>query len=127
MGSMNKVILMGNLTRKPVLRETPSGTPVADLGLAVSEHYRDKNGEKTQTTCFIDIVVWGPQAKACATYLDKGSPAVIEGKLQQDRWETETGERRSKLRVRAQNIQFMGRPSGDQQEYNEPDIEHAQA
>lgn len=110
MGSMNRVFLMGNLTRDPELRQTQSGATVGDLGLAVSEKYRSKAGEAVETTCFADIVVWGKQAEACRQYLAKGSAVMVEGKLQLDQWQTPEGQKRSKLRVRALRVQFVGRP-----------------
>jgi len=110
MGSMNRVFLMGNLTRDPEVRHTPAGQTVSDLGLAVSETYVNKAGEKTETTCFADIVVWGRQAETCGEYLQKGSPVMVEGKLQLDQWQTESGEKRSRLRIRATRVQFLGRP-----------------
>jgi single-strand DNA-binding protein len=110
MGSMNHVFLMGNLTRDPEVRRTPSGQAVSDLGLAVSEKYINKAGEKVETTCFADIVVWGRQAETCGEYLRKGSGVMVEGRLQLDQWQTDTGEKRSRLRVRALRVQFLGRP-----------------
>ena len=109
MGSMNRVFLMGNLTRDPSLRKTNTGTTVSDLGLAISETYRNKEGELVETTCFADIVVWGKQAEACGQYLNKGSPVMIEGRLQFDQWQNDQGEKRNKLRVRAERVQFLGR------------------
>ena len=109
MGTMNRVFLMGNLTRDPALRTTPGGVPVSDLGLAVSEKYRNKAGEVVESTCFADIVVWGKQAELCGQYLGKGSPVMVEGRLQLDQWQTESGENRSRLRVRADRVQFLGR------------------
>ncbi|MEI6807371.1 MAG: single-stranded DNA-binding protein [bacterium] len=108
---MNKVFLMGNLTRNPELRKTPTGLSVSDLGLAVSEKYRNKAGEVVESVCFADIVVWGRQAETCQQYLTKGAPVIIEGRLQLDQWQTDKGEKRSRLRVRADRIQFLGRAS----------------
>ncbi|QBG49036.1 single-stranded DNA-binding protein [Verrucomicrobia bacterium S94] len=110
MASFNKVLLMGNLTRNPEIRYTPSGTAVADLGLAVNENFKNKAGETVEQTCFVDVVVWGRQAETSAEYLQKGSPVFVEGKLQLDQWENQQGEKRSKLRVRADRIQFLGSP-----------------
>ncbi|NLE68239.1 MAG: single-stranded DNA-binding protein [Lentisphaerae bacterium] len=109
MGSMNRVFLMGNLTRDPELRQTTSGTAVSDLGLAVSEKFRNKAGELVETKCFVDIVAWDRQAEACSQYLSKGAPVIVEGRLQLDQWQTESGEKRSRLRVRADRVQFLGR------------------
>jgi single-strand DNA-binding protein len=112
MSSVNRVFLMGNLTRKPEVRHTPSGMAVADLGLAVSDSYKNKAGETVESTCFADIVVWGRQAETCEQYLGKGSPVLVEGRLQFDQWQTEQGEKRSRLRVRADRVQFMGGKKG---------------
>ena len=110
MGAVNRVFLMGNLTRDPQLRHTPAGLAVSDLGLAVSEQYRNKAGETVKRTCFTDIVVWGRQAEACGQYLAKGSPVMVEGSLQLDQWENDKGEKRNKIKVRADRVQFLGRP-----------------
>lgn len=110
MGSVNRVFLMGNLTRDPALRQTPSGTAVADLGLAVNERYKNKSGEDVESVCFADIVVWGRQAEGCRQYLSKGSPVMVEGKLQFEQWQTPEGQKKSRLRVRASRIQFLTRP-----------------
>ena len=109
MASLNKVFLMGNLTRPPELRYTPSGTPVADLRLAVNRAYTTQGGEKRQDTCFLTVVVWGRQAESCGEYLDKGSPILVEGRLQTRDWETKDGQRRNVVEVVADRVQFMGR------------------
>jgi single-strand DNA-binding protein len=110
MASYNRVLLMGNLTRNPEIRYTPSGTAVADLGLAVNESFKNKAGETVEQTCFVDVVVWGRQAETAVEYLHKGSPVFVEGRLQLDQWESQQGEKRSKLRVRADRVQFLGSP-----------------
>ena len=107
MASFNRVMLMGNLTRNPELKYTPSGTAVTDLGLAVNESFKNKAGETVEQTCFVDVVVWGRQAETASEFLKKGSPAFIEGRLQFDQWENQEGEKRSKLRVRAERVQFL--------------------
>lgn len=109
MASYNRVLLMGNLTRNPEVRYTPSGTAVADLGLAVNESYKDKAGEKHESTVFVDVVVWGRTAEVIAEYFQKGSPIFIEGRLQFDEWENQQGEKRTKLRVRADKFEFIGK------------------
>jgi len=110
MASYNRVLLMGNLTRNPEIRYTPSGTAVADIGLAINESFKNKAGETVEQTCFVDVVVWGRQAETSAEYLHKGSPVFVEGRLQLDQWENQQGEKRSKLRVRADRVQFLGAP-----------------
>src|SRR5206468_10580738 len=82
MASLNKVFLIGNLTKPPELRYTPSATAVADLLLAVNRNYTTQGGEKREETCFLTVVVWGKQAESCGEYLDKGSPILVEGRLQ---------------------------------------------
>ncbi len=113
MANLNKVLLIGNLTRDPELRYTPSGTPVATFGLATTRRYKRKDGEQQEETCFVDVVVWGRQGEVVSEYLSKGRPVFVEGRLQLDSWETAEGEKRSRLRVVADNFQFLGgRPSG---------------
>lgn len=115
MANYNRVILAGRLTHDPEVRYTPSGTAVADLGLAISDSYKNKAGEMVEQTCFVDVVVWGRQAETTGEYMHKGSPVLIEGRLQLDQWEDQQGEKRSKLRVRADRVQFLEsrRDSGD--------------
>jgi single-strand DNA-binding protein len=110
MASLNKVFLIGNLTRAPELRYTPSGMAVADLRLAVNRRYQTQSGEKREDTCFLNVVVWGKQAESCSEYLDKGSPIMVEGRLQTRDWETKDGQKRNVVEVVAERVQFMGRP-----------------
>lgn len=107
MASLNKVMLIGRLTRDPELRYIPAGTPVADLGIAVNRDYTDKEGEKHSDTLFVDVSAWGKQAEICEKFLTKGSLVYIEGRLQLDTWETPQGEKRSRLRVVAERVQFL--------------------
>lgn len=107
----NKVILIGNLTRDPELRYTPQGTSVCNFGLAVNRKYKQGEEMKEEVT-FINIVVFGKQADTCGQYLNKGSNVLIEGRLQERRWETEDGQKRSKHEVVAQNIRFMSKKQG---------------
>lgn len=118
MASFNKVILMGNLTREPELKTAPSGSKVADLGLAISESWRDKtSGENREVVCFVDVIVWDRLAELCHQYLKKGSPILVEGRLQMDEWKNKDGEKRSKIRVRANTVKFLGSaPKRDGQE-----------
>lgn len=113
MASFNKVILVGNLTKDPEVRYTSTGTTVGNMRLAVTEHYKKQTGEMQETTCFVDVEVWGRQAETCSEYLKKGSSLLLEGKLKLDEWETSEGEKRSKLRVRADRVQFLGSPRGE--------------
>ncbi len=112
MASLNKVFLLGNLTRNPDLRYTTGGAAVCKFGLAVNRRYSTSSGEDREETCFVDIEIWGRQAETCDKYLNKGAPALIEGRLQYDQWEDrETGKKRSRLLVRAERVQFLGAPS----------------
>lgn len=110
MASFNKVILVGNLTRDPEIRTTPSGSKVSELGLAVSENWRSKSGETRETVCFVDVIVWDRLAELCQQYLVKGRPILVDGRLQMDEWTNDKGERRTKLRVRANSVKFLGPP-----------------
>lgn len=112
MSSLNHVILIGNLTRDPETRSVTGGQIVADLGIAVNDSYKDKDGKQVEKACFVDIVVWGKQAESCKQYLKKGSPVLVEGKLQLDQWTTESGDKRSKLRVKAMRVQFLNKAPG---------------
>ncbi|MDA1044480.1 MAG: single-stranded DNA-binding protein [Verrucomicrobia bacterium] len=114
MSGYNRVIIMGNLTRDPELKQLPSGTSVADLGLALNETFKNQQGETVERPCFVDVVVWGKQAEACGRYLSKGRCVLVDGRLQYERWEAADGQKRSKLRVRAERVEFIGaaKPQG---------------
>lgn len=107
MATLNKVFLIGNLTRDPELRYTPQGTAVTNLGLAVNRFFKDKSGQKQQDTCFLTVVVWGQMAEVCNQYLQKGRQVFIEGRLQSRSWKDNEGKNRNTIEVRADNIQFM--------------------
>ncbi|MBT3295513.1 MAG: single-stranded DNA-binding protein [Verrucomicrobia bacterium] len=109
MSSMNRVFLAGNLTRDPELKQTGTGMAVADLGVAVNDNYKNRNGEEVERVCFADVVVWGRQAETCSQYLAKGAAVLVEGSLQLDRWENAEGQPRSKMKIRANRVQFIGR------------------
>ncbi len=114
MASLNKVLLIGNLTQDPELRRIPSGTAVSTLRLALNESYQSKSGERVERAIFLDVDVWDRQAETCQQYLSKGSPILIEGRLQMDTWDDkETGQKRSRLKVRAERVQFLGSPRRD--------------
>lgn len=112
MASLNKVLLLGNLTRDPELRYAPNGTPVANFGMAINRRYR-QGEEWREEVCYVDIVTFGRQAETVGEYLSKGNLAMIEGRLQWRSWETEDGQKRSKHEVVANNVQFMPRMQGD--------------
>ncbi len=114
MGSVNKVLLMGNMTRDPELRYTPDGTPVCDFGLAINRQYQGRDGEKKEEVCFVDITFWRRRGEVVSEYFKKGDPIFVEGRLQLDQWETPDG-RRSKLKVIGENFEFVGSASGGAQ------------
>ena len=118
MASFNKVILMGNLTRDPEVRYTPSGTAVSEVGLAVNRTWFDKQtNQKKEEVTFVDVTLWGRQAEVAGEYLGKGRGVLIEGRLQLDQWDDkETGQKRSKLRVVGENMTMLpGRGDGPPQ------------
>ena len=112
MASFNKVILMGNLTRDPELRAIPSGAQVCNFDLAMNRVYTTQAGERKEEVCYMTIVVWGKQGENCAQYLKKGRQALVEGHLQQRSWTTPEGQKRSKLEVVAERVQFLGDGQG---------------
>lgn len=128
MANLNKVFLIGNLTRDPELRYIPSGSAVATFTVAVNRVFKSQAGEKKEQTSFIRIVVWGRRAEVCGEYLSKGSPVFVEGRLQSRDWETQDGQKRSTTEVVADNIQFLrmgpktGSPAGSKASIPEEDI-----
>ncbi len=108
MAYLNKVFLIGNLTRDPELRVTPKGTAICQFGLAVNRQFKDESGQNRDETTFIDIEAWGKQGELVSKYLTKGSPAMVEGRLKLDQWEDkQSGQKRSKLKVVLDNVQFL--------------------
>lgn len=116
MASYNTVTLLGNLTRDPELRHTAQGMPVGGFGLALNR----KRGETEETT-FVEIVVWAKQAETCAEFLKKGRLVLVEGRLQQDRWQAEDGSTRSRLVVGGERVQFLPNGNGHGHNTAEPD------
>ena len=108
MANFNKIFLIGNLTKDPELRYTPQGTAVVNLRLAVNRKFKNKNQELKEETCFVTVAVWSRQAEACNQYLHKGSPILIEGRLQSRSWEDNSGQKRNVIEVRADRVQFLG-------------------
>jgi len=109
MANLNKVMLMGNITRDIELRYTPKGTAVADIGLAVNRVRTGESGERIEETTFVDVTLWGRTAEVAHQYAGKGHPLFVEGRLHMDTWvDKATGGNRSKLKVVADNIQLMG-------------------
>ena len=114
MANLNKVLLLGNVTRDPEVRYTPKGSAVCDLGIAVNRAYTTDSGEKREEVTFVDVTLWGRTAEVASEYLKKGRPIFIEGRLQMDTWDDkQTGQKRTRLRVVAENMQLLGsRPAG---------------
>jgi single-strand DNA-binding protein len=109
MANLNRVLLIGNLTRDPEIRYTPKGTAVADVGLAVNRVLSTEEGERREEVTYVDVVLWARLAEIADQYLKKGRPVFIEGRLQLDSWDDkQTGQKRSRLRVVAENMQLLG-------------------
>ncbi|MCA9407665.1 MAG: single-stranded DNA-binding protein [Candidatus Omnitrophica bacterium] len=119
MANLNKVFLIGNLTRDPELRYTPGGTAVANLGIAVNRRFKDSSGELKEEVCFLTVTVWDKQAEACCQYLTKGRSVFVEGVLQSRFWETNDGQKRSAIDVRAERVQFLGSYQNSGKDKNE--------
>jgi len=114
MANLNKVMIIGNVTRDPEIKYTPKGSAVTDLGIAVNRVYTPEGGEKREETTYVDVTLWGRQAEIAGEYCKKGRSVYIEGRLQLDSWEDKTsGQKRSKLRVVGESFQLLGpRPGG---------------
>jgi single-strand DNA-binding protein len=109
MANLNRVLLIGNLTRDPEIRYTPKGTAVADVGLAINRVLNTEEGERREEVTYVDVVLWARLAEIADQYLKKGRPVFIEGRLQLDSWDDkQTGQKRSRLRVVAENMQLLG-------------------
>jgi len=102
------VTLVGNLTRDPELRQTPSGTSVCQFGVAVGRRYKDSSGEWVDKASFFDVVVWGAQGENCAQYLSKGRQVVVDGRLEQRSYEAQDGSKRSRVEIIGENVIFVG-------------------
>ncbi|MEN8773188.1 MAG: single-stranded DNA-binding protein [Akkermansiaceae bacterium] len=113
MANVNKVMLLGNITRDLEVRYTPKGTAVCDLGMAVNRIRTGDNGERIEEVTYVDVTLWGRQAELAGQYLSKGRSVFIEGRLQLDQWDDKaTGQKRSRLRVVGENMQFIGGQGG---------------
>jgi single-strand DNA-binding protein len=109
MANLNRVHLIGNLTRDPEVRYTPKGTAVADIGLAINRSWKSDDDEKKEETTFVDVTLWGRVAEVAQEYLKKGRPVFIEGRLHLDTWDDkQTGQKRSKLKVIGESLQLLG-------------------
>jgi single-strand DNA-binding protein len=109
MANLNRVLLIGNLTRDPELRVTPKGTAICQFGLAISRSFKDESGQTREETTFVDVEAWGRQGETISKYCTKGRPLFVEGRLRFDQWEDKTsGQKRSKLKIVLENFQFLG-------------------
>ena len=114
MANLNKVMLIGNVTRDPEIKYTPKGSAVTDLGIAINRVFTPEGGERREETTFVDVTLWGRQAEIAGEYCKKGRSIYVEGRLQLDSWEDKaSGQKRTKLRVVGENFQLLGpRPNG---------------
>ena len=118
MANLNKIMLIGNLTRDPELRHTPKGTAVAEISLAINRNWRDEAGNKQEEVTFVEVTLWGRTAEVAQQYLSKGKPCYIEGRLSLDTWDDkETGKKRSKLKVVGETLQLLGGKPQDGSSY----------
>lgn len=107
LGTLNKVLLMGRLTRDPESRFTPSGAAVLNFGIAVNRRFRDQSGEWRDDVCYVNIVAWQKLAERLGEVLKKGSAVLVEGRLQSRSWETKDGQKRSTIEVNAMSVQTL--------------------
>lgn len=115
MAGYNRVILMGNLTRDPQLSVLPSNTPVCEFGLAINRRWRGQDGNMQDEVCYVDCSAYGRQAETFNQYMTKGRPVLVEGRLRLRQWETEDGQKRSKLSVVVERFQFVSQGQGARQ------------
>lgn len=115
MASLNKVLLMGNMTRDPQLSYLPSQTAVVEFGLAISRRFKKQDGSQGEETCFVDCQMFGKRAEVVNKYFKKGEPIFVEGRLKFDSWQGQDGTKRSKLRVFVENFEFIGKGGGGSQ------------
>ena len=114
MASFNKVILMGNLTRDPEMRVTPTGLSICKFTVAVNRKFKMQSGEEREEVAFIDVDTFGKQAETISKFFTKGKPILVEGRLKQDKWEDKnTKEKRSRMKVVLENFQFLGGGRGE--------------
>lgn len=112
-GNLNKVFLIGNLTRDPELKHTAQGTAVSNFSIAVNRSFKGSDGEFKKETDFFNIVVWGKGGENCHRYLSKGRPVLVEGRLQNRQWEDQSGQKRRVTDIVADNVQFLGSKRDD--------------
>ncbi|MFZ0708827.1 MAG: single-stranded DNA-binding protein [Terrimicrobiaceae bacterium] len=115
MASLNKVMLIGNVTRDPEVKYTPKGSAVADVGLAINRSYTNQSGEKVEEVTYVDVELWGRLAEIAGEYAKKGRPIFVEGRLRIDSWEDkQSGQKRNRLKVVGEGLQLLGSRSGGQ-------------
>ncbi|MBC8309153.1 MAG: single-stranded DNA-binding protein [Phycisphaerales bacterium] len=112
MATYNKVLIMGNLTRDPELKQTPSNQSVAQIGIAMNRKFKDREGTMREETTFVDCEAWGRTAEVMSQYLSKGKPVFVEGRLKLDQWQDKDGNNRSKLKVVIESFQFIDSKGG---------------
>ncbi len=112
MPNLNKVLLIGHMTRDPELRYTPGGTAVCEFGIAINRKWKGKDGSDGEETCFVDCSMWARRGEVVAEHFRKGDPIFLEGRLQLDQWENKEGQKRSKLKVVAESFEFLGGGKG---------------
>lgn len=112
-GQINHVVLQGRLTRDPELRQTTGGASVCEFTLACDRYYKDSNDQQQEETLFAPVTVWGRQAENCDQYLAQGRETIVEGRLKLDQWETDNGQKRSRMKIIANNVQFLGEANGN--------------
>jgi single-strand DNA-binding protein len=125
MAKLNKVFLIGNLTKDPELRYTPGGAAIVEFGMAMNRTWQGPDGEKKEEVCFVQVVMFGKRAEVINEYFNKGNPIFIEGRLQFNQWETNEGQKRNTLKVVAEDFQFIGgKPKGNSEnrEQGDPDM-----
>jgi single-strand DNA-binding protein len=116
MPNLNKVMLIGNVTREIEVKFTPKGTAVAEVGMAINRSWKDDSGQKKEETTFVEITFWGRQAEVVGEYAKKGTPIYVEGRLQLDSWDDkQSGQKRSKLRIVGEQLQLLGGRQGGEQ------------
>ena len=117
MASFNKVLLIGNLTRDPEVRYTPKGTAVCDISIAINRKWKDESGQSQEEVTFVDVTIWGKTAENVGKHLSKGSSLHVDGRLATESWsDKETGQKRTKMKVVADAVQFLGSPNRDGQQ-----------
>lgn len=122
MPNLNRVLLMGNVTRDPEVKYTPKGTAIAQIGMAINRTWSDDSGQKKEEVTFVDVEFFGRVAEIAGQYVKKGNPLFVEGRLKLDTWDDkQSGQKRSKMKVVCENMQLMGgKPSGEQKPQQRP-------